>query len=95
METSHPEDPGETTGAPCRAAVSSSSWVICSRLLPAVPMPKSRLFEPFVSTKEVGRGTGLGLSICKQIVEAHGGSISVESEPGNGTRFTDALPAAA
>ncbi|TMA90277.1 MAG: response regulator [Deltaproteobacteria bacterium] len=59
------------------------------------PAIRTRLFEPFVSTKEVGRGTGLGLSICKQIVEAHGGSISVESEPGNGARFTVALPAAA
>jgi two-component system NtrC family sensor kinase len=59
------------------------------------PVVQSRLFEPFVTTKEVGRGTGLGLSICKKIIESHGGSISVDSERGKGARFTVALPAAA
>jgi signal transduction histidine kinase len=56
---------------------------------------RSRLFEPFVTTKEVGRGTGLGLSICRNIVESHGGSITVDSESGKGARFTVALPVAA
>ena len=59
------------------------------------PAVRSRLFEPFVTTKEIGRGTGLGLSICKNIVESHGGSITVDSEAGKGARFTVALPAAA
>jgi two-component system, NtrC family, sensor kinase len=56
---------------------------------------RSRLFEPFVTTKQNGRGTGLGLSICKNIVESHGGSISVDSEAGKGARFTVTLPACA
>jgi signal transduction histidine kinase len=49
-----------------------------------------RIFEPFFSTKK--RGTGLGLAIVKQIVEQHGGTITADSKPGNGTRFTIDLP---
>lgn len=56
------------------------------------PEHRSRLFEPFFSTKEGGEGTGLGLSISGQIVSAHGGCIEVESEPGRGSRFTVRLP---
>ncbi len=51
-----------------------------------------RIFDPFFSTKPVGKGTGLGLFIVHEIVSQHGGTVSVESEPGRGARFSVHVP---
>jgi len=53
---------------------------------------KKRLFEPFFSTKEVGKGTGLGLAISYSIIQKHNGTIEVESQEGKGSTFTVKLP---
>jgi PAS domain S-box-containing protein len=55
------------------------------------PATKEKLFTPFFTTKK--KGTGLGLAISKQIIEAHGGAIQVESDPHTGTLFRIMLPA--
>lgn len=52
----------------------------------------NRIFEPFFTTKEVGAGTGLGLWICYSIIEKHSGSITVVSNPEQGTEFKIILP---
>lgn len=53
---------------------------------------KAHLYEPFFTTKDVGKGTGLGLATCYGIVKRHRGQIEVNSVPGQGTEFTVYLP---
>jgi signal transduction histidine kinase len=55
----------------------------------------ARIYDPFFTTKAIGRGTGLGLSISYGIVREHGGSIRCDSALDQGTRFTISLPLAA
>lgn len=57
------------------------------------PRVVAQLFEPFVTTKEVGKGTGLGLAVCRGLVEAAGGSIALDRNYGPGARFVVHLPA--
>jgi signal transduction histidine kinase len=52
----------------------------------------SRIFEPFYTTKEVGKGTGLGLAIAYGIVQEHGGQIAAANHPDGGAVFTVELP---
>jgi signal transduction histidine kinase len=58
--------------------------------IPAEILPK--IFDPFFSTKDVGKGSGLGLYIVYEIIEEHDGCIAVSSEPGKGTTFLIRLP---
>lgn len=52
-----------------------------------------KIYDPFFTTKGIGRGTGLGLSVSYGIIQEHGGAIFVDSTPGQGTKFQVALPA--
>lgn len=73
------------TGARIEARVSDDGAGIPDDL-------QTRIFEPFFTTKKEGKGTGLGLSLCYGIIQEHGGTIHVESQPGKGATFVLELP---
>ncbi|MBI4663326.1 MAG: PAS domain-containing protein [Verrucomicrobia bacterium] len=75
-------------GASCIAVVVADTGVGIPETI------RDKIFEPFFTTKREGHGTGLGLPICLGLVRSHGGEIEVESEAGQGTRFTVKLPLA-
>ncbi len=56
------------------------------------PEDIAKIFDPFYTTKLLGKGTGLGLAIVQSVVNAHGGIITVSSEKGRGTTFTVLVP---
>lgn len=53
---------------------------------------RQQIFEPFYTTKEIGKGTGLGLAICRDIIHQHSGKIELVSEIGKGSAFTTWIP---
>jgi two-component system NtrC family sensor kinase len=89
----HPDADGQGVGRQC---------VDCQRIVLEVadngpgmlPDVRERVFEPFFTTKQSNQGTGIGLSIVRTIVANCGGTISVESQPGEGATFRVVLPAA-
>lgn len=93
---------GESRWLELRASVVSSATgeelrlAVTDRGLGIAPAELPHIFEPFYRGKEVTaaqiHGNGLGLSLVKHIVEAHGGRVSVESKPGQGSTFTLHLP---
>jgi signal transduction histidine kinase/FixJ family two-component response regulator len=82
-------------GAPARA--DAESWLRVDVADSGVGIPPDilgRLFEPFFTTKEEGRGTGMGLAAVYGAVQAHLGTVLVDSTPGRGSTFSLLLPLA-
>jgi len=65
---------------------------ICDSGCGIAPENLQKIFDPFFTTKSVGKGTGLGLSVSHGTIEAHGGTIEVDSTVGEGTEFRIYLP---
>jgi signal transduction histidine kinase len=82
--------------APCENGGRPLVEIVVADAGPGVPpRDRARIFEPYVQVEaRRAGGLGLGLAICKRIVEAHGGTIRVEDQPGGGSRFAFSLPAA-
>ena len=65
---------------------------ICDTGCGIPPLLLDQIWDPFFTTKEVGKGLGLGLAVTYNIIKKHGGEIEVESKEGKGSKFTVRLP---
>ena len=86
---------GEPTRVRVSAARNGDSWefAVADNGIGIDPAYHQRIFEPFKRLHgHEYPGTGIGLALCKRIVEAHGGRIRVESEPGRGSTFRFTIP---
>jgi len=86
---------GEKGGTISVTALNQDARVLLTVADDGSGIPKDvlpHIFDPFFTTKDVGEGSGLGLSIVHGIIERHGGHIDVESEPGQGTKFSISFP---
>ena len=83
---------GEERALTVRAGLSANGWVevAVSDCGTGLPVEMPNLFEPFFTTKP--NGMGMGLAISRTIIEAHGGKIRAENNPGRGATFTFTLP---
>lgn len=80
-------DPGVTGGDVVEIVISDNGHGIPEELV-------DQIFEPFVTTKEIGKGTGLGLAVCARLIEGMGGTIRADARPaGEGATFRIVLPA--
>jgi CheY-like chemotaxis protein len=94
IETSSVQYPDQVRNA-LPGEIRSGSYVSVKVVDSGIGMSKEvqqRMFEPFFTTKEQGKGTGLGLSVVYGVINGHGGYISIQSEPEQGTTFTILLP---
>jgi two-component system NtrC family sensor kinase len=84
------------TGGTLRIGTELESDAVLLRIAdsgPGIPPEDcERIFEPFFTTKEPGKGSGLGLAVCRQIVQAHRGTIEATETPGGGATFEIRLP---
>lgn len=77
------------------ASPGEGSWIEIRIIDTGMGIPaksKQKIFEPFYTTKDLGKGTGLGLAICNQIIREHQGRIEVDSHEGNGSTFSVFIP---
>jgi signal transduction histidine kinase len=77
-----------------RAHASGVALVVADTGNGIAPGELAKVFDPLYTTKPPGKGTGLGLPILREVVEAHGGTVELESRPGAGTTALVCLPAA-
>jgi signal transduction histidine kinase len=78
----------------CRRSPGTVGFTVADNGCGISPAHLEHVFEPFFTTKEPGKGTGLGLAIARNVVMEHGGTIEIESRPGEGTTAIVDLPLA-